>query len=144
MMLNMFKIFAEKKPSGRVEVTQVVPLIVPEDKDSLFTKAVKKAAFQDLKEQIKYNLDCIAYGKDRVDQTIEANKLMISSKLDSDEILKQYPKAFREGLRGFYLGENHSRLAWVLAENWINENYQANRLREKMEVGTDNTSFKLN
>lgn len=123
MMLNMLKIFATKKPSGQVEVTEVVPLIVPEDKDSLFTNAVKKTALQDLKDQIKYNLDCIAYGKDRVDQTIEAGKLMISSKLDSDEILKQYPKALREGPRGFYLGDQHNKLAWVLAKNWINENY---------------------
>lgn len=123
MMLNMFKIFAEKKPSGRVEVTQVVPLIVPEDKDSLFTEAVKKTALQDLKEQIKYNLDCIAYGKDRVDQTIEAEKLRHSNNLSLEDITKRYPRAIYESYRGFSMGNTHNKLAWVLAENWINENY---------------------
>lgn len=123
MMLNILKIFAEKKPSGRVEVTQVVPLIVPEDKDGLFTKAVKKAALQDLKEQIKYNLDCIAYGKDLVDQTNAAYELAASCNAPTvEEIIKQYPLAFRDGCR-FRVGENHSRLAQALAENWINENY---------------------
>ena len=123
MMLNILKIFAEKKPSGRVEVTQVVPLIVPEDKDSLFTKAVKKVALQDLKEQIKYNLDCIAYGKDRVDQTNAAYELAASRNAPTvNEIIKQYPRAFRDGSK-FWVGDYHSRLAQGLAENWINENY---------------------
>lgn len=124
MMLNMLKIFAAKQPSGRVEVTQVVPLIIPEDKDSLFTDAVKKTAIQDLKEQIKYHLDCLAYGKDRIDQTIEAEKLRRNNNnLSLEEITKQYPKAYYESFRGFDIGTQHNSLAWALAENWVNENY---------------------
>ena len=124
MMLNMIKIFATKKPSGRVELTKVVPLVNPEDKDSIFTDAIKKAAIADLREQIKYSLDCIAYGKDRVDQTREAYNLERSSDtaLSYSEIIKYYPLAVRSASI-FWIGEHHSKLAQVLAENWINENY---------------------
>lgn len=112
MKFNL-NIFGFKKTSGQVEILHVIPEIV-EDREELFNKAVKEAAIESLARDIRYELDCIAWGKDRVDQTLEASKTYEAGKL--------YPLAtFSSGY--FTLPRNHWSLAEALAKKWVEENY---------------------
>ena len=119
----MFKlnIFGNKKPSGQVELNNIA-IEIAEDKDTLFNKAVKKEAVRSLAKDIKYELDCFTWGKDRIDATVAASKMFREHKLPSTDVMKAYPKAFYAG--GYFeIPSAHSNLASALAEKWVEENY---------------------
>lgn len=123
----MFKlnIFGNKKPSGQIELQRIVPEI--KTKDSLFAEAVKATAVTDLRNQIKYELDCLVWGKDTIDQTKEAARISnTETSLRQSEIFKnlttQFPKAMYNNY-GFQVPNENSGLAKALAKQWVEENY---------------------
>ena len=113
-------IFGFKKPSGQIQLEHVISETI-EDKDTLFSKAVKETAASSLTKDIRYELDCMVWGKDRVDQTLEAAKVYGSGKTPF-EVKKLYPlAAYSSGY--FVLPKDHWSLAEVLARKWVEENY---------------------